>query len=218
MSEFRIRQEEFCLHRSPCWVGFVVRFCRRKILIWKANKGSRKCAGRKYILSEDLARAAELQVPSTVCRVHKDEIRRSSNRCSVPRENHLRGLRKQRIPGRLFAVLDAAGPTCDGYKPGARWCYKCWVDEETRFTLHPDKQVIGVTKSWKGQLIRPHVIIITCEGWEYLIEGFETKACCLFFFLRKVHAVSFKYLYFCKVYCAKGENQLEKKMNKSCKQ
>lgn len=124
-------------------------------------------------------------MPSTVCRVHKDEIRRSSNRCSVPRENHLRGFRKQRIPGRLFAVLDAAGPTCDGYKPGARWCYKCWVDEETRFTLHPDKQAIGVTKYWTGQLIRPHVIIITCEGWEYLIEGFETKACCLFFFYQK---------------------------------
>ena len=182
MSEFRVRQEEFCLHSSPCWVGLVVRFCRRKI--WKANKRSRKCAGRKYILYEDLARAAEVQVPSTVCRVHKDEIRRSSNRCLVPRENILRGPRKQRIPGRLFAVLVAAGPTCDGYKPSARWCYKCWVDEETRFILHLDKQAIGVTKYWTGQFIRPHVITITCEGWEYLIEGFERKACCLSFFTK----------------------------------
>ena len=41
----------------------------------KANKISRKCAGKKYFLSEDLARAAELQVGSTVCRVHWDEIR-----------------------------------------------------------------------------------------------------------------------------------------------
>ena len=28
----------------------------------KANNSSRKCAGEKYFLSEDLARAAELQV------------------------------------------------------------------------------------------------------------------------------------------------------------
>ena len=106
----------------------------------KANKSSRKCAGRKYILSEELARAAELQVGSTVCRLHWDEIRRSNNRCSVPRANHSRRLRKQRIPARLFAVLDAIGATCDEYKPGTRWCYKCCtrVDEETRFTLHPD--------------------------------------------------------------------------------
>ena len=106
----------------------------------KANKSSRKCAGRKYRLSEDLARAAELQVGSTVCRVHWDEIRRSNNRCSVPRENHSRGLRKRPIPARLFAVLDAIGATNHGYKPGTRWCYKCCtrVDEETRFISHPD--------------------------------------------------------------------------------
>ena len=59
-----------------------------------------------------LARAAELQEGSTICRVHWDEIRRSNNRCSVPTENHSRGLRKQRILARLFAVLDAIGTTC----------------------------------------------------------------------------------------------------------
>jgi len=105
----------------------------------KADKSSRKCAGKKYFLSEDLARAAQLQVGSTVCRVHWDEIRRSNDRCSVPREDHSRGLRKQRIPARLFAVLDAIGATCHGYKPGTRWCNKCCarVDEEARFTSHP---------------------------------------------------------------------------------
>ena len=40
----------------------------------KANKSSGKCAGKKYYLAEDIARAAELQVGSTVCRVHCDEI------------------------------------------------------------------------------------------------------------------------------------------------
>ena len=92
----------------------------------------------KNIVSEDLARAAELQVGSTVCR---DEIWRSNNRCSVPGEYHSRGLRKQPNPARLFAVLDAIKATClYGYKPGTRWCYKCCtrVDEETRFTSHPD--------------------------------------------------------------------------------
>ena len=39
-----------------------------------ANQSSRKCAGKKYFLSEDLARAAKLQVGSTVCRVHWGEI------------------------------------------------------------------------------------------------------------------------------------------------
>ena len=106
----------------------------------KGNKSSRTCAGKKYFLSEDLARAAELQVGTTVCRVHWDEIRRSMNRCSVPRENHSRGLRKQRIARRLFPVPDAIGATCHGYKLGTRWCYKCCtrVDEETMFTWHPD--------------------------------------------------------------------------------
>ena len=78
----------------------------------KANQTSRKCAGKIYFLSKELARAAELQEGSAICRVHWDEIRRSNNRCSVPRENHSRGLRKQRIPARLFAVLDAIGATC----------------------------------------------------------------------------------------------------------
>ena len=78
----------------------------------KANQTSRKCAGRIYFLSKELARAAELQEGSAICRVHWDEIRKSNNRCSVPRENHSRGLRKQRILARLFAVLDAIGATC----------------------------------------------------------------------------------------------------------
>ena len=78
----------------------------------KANKTSRKCAGKIYFLSKELARAAQLQEGSAICRVHGDEIRRSNNRCSVPRENHFRGLRKQRIPARIFAVLDAIGATC----------------------------------------------------------------------------------------------------------
>ena len=91
----------------------------------KANKSSRKCVSKKYLLSEDLANAAELQVGLTVCRVFWDEIRRGENRWSVPRENHSRCLRKQRIPARLFAVLDAIGPTVHGYKPSTRWCHKC---------------------------------------------------------------------------------------------
>ena len=95
-----------------------------------------------YFLSEDLARAAELQVGLTVCRVHWDEILRGYNRCSVPREYHLHGLRKQRIPARLYAVLDAIGTTYHGYKPGTRWRHKCYttVDKETRFTSHPDNK------------------------------------------------------------------------------
>ena len=121
---------------SPCCVGLVVRFFHRKC--GKANKSGSKCVGQKYCMSEDLARAAELQAGSTVCR---DEILRSNNRCSVPGElNHSRGLRKQPNPARLFAVLDAIGATCHGYKPGTRCGYKCCtrVDEETRFTSHPD--------------------------------------------------------------------------------
>ena len=80
----------------------------------KTDKSSRKCAGKIYFLSKELARAAELQEDSAVCRVHWDEIRTSNNcnRCSVPRENHSRGVRKQRLPPKRFAVLDAIGATC----------------------------------------------------------------------------------------------------------
>ena len=46
---------------------------------------------------------------------------------------------------RLYAVLDAIGTTNHGYKPAGtcpRWCHKCYttVDEETRFTSHPDNK------------------------------------------------------------------------------
>lgn len=40
----------------------------------KANKSSRKCAGKKYFLSKELPRAVELQEGSTIYRVHWDEI------------------------------------------------------------------------------------------------------------------------------------------------
>ena len=53
----------------------------------KGDKSSRKCAGKKYFLSEDLARAAQLQVGSTVCPVHWDEIRRSNDRCRFQTNN-----------------------------------------------------------------------------------------------------------------------------------
>ena len=85
-------------------------FLRRKM--WESVQKQLKMCRQKYFLCKDLARAAELQVGSTVCRVHWDEIRRSNNRCSIPRENHSRGLRKQRIPATLFAVLVAIGATC----------------------------------------------------------------------------------------------------------
>ena len=49
-----------------------------------------------------------------------------------------------------FAVLDVTGATRYGYKTGTRWYYKCCtrVDEETRFTLHPDykPRVLRTTK------------------------------------------------------------------------
>ena len=41
----------------------------------KANKSSRECAGKKHFLSEDLGRAAELQVGSTVCEVDSQKSR-----------------------------------------------------------------------------------------------------------------------------------------------
>ena len=100
----------FFLLISPCCVGLAVRFLRRKM--WEAQQKSSKCAGQKYFLSEDLPRAAELQVGSTVSRVLWDEIRKSNNRCSGPGENYSRGLRKWGIPARFFALLDTIGATC----------------------------------------------------------------------------------------------------------
>ena len=101
----------------------------------------RKCGGRHYFLTPQLARAAELPVGSIVCRVHWDEIRRQNNRCSVPRENHSRALHKNGIPSRLYAVLDAVGKAGNApYRPGTRWCNKCAenVDQEEKFTTHAE--------------------------------------------------------------------------------
>lgn len=92
------------------------------------------------MLPKHLARAAELQVGSKVCRVHWDEIRRKDNRCSVPRLNHSRSLKTQGIPARLYAVLDAVGKGVNDYRPGTNWCNECStrVDKEKKFTTHPD--------------------------------------------------------------------------------
>ena len=102
----------------------------------KANKSSRRCSGKIYFLSKELARAAELQEGSTICRVHWDEIRRSNNRCSVPRENHSRGLRKQRIPARLFPVLDATGATCHVMSKNGLWNFYYLVLSISIFTVY----------------------------------------------------------------------------------
>ena len=109
----------------PCWRSARANFFPAVLLVamvllcdsvalkcGKANKTSHKCAVKIYFLSKELARAAELQEGSAICRVHWDEIRRSNNGCLVPRENHSLGVRKQRIPARLFAVLDAIGASC----------------------------------------------------------------------------------------------------------
>ena len=90
----------------------------------KANKSSRKCAGRKYILSEDLARAAEWAKQSFVAIGTKYEGSRSNNRCLVSGENHSRGLRKERILARRVCCPRCRRSTLYyGYKPGTRWCY-----------------------------------------------------------------------------------------------
>ena len=106
----------------------------------KKNENSRKCGGRCYILSKELARVAKLPMGSTVCRVHWDELRRSNIRCSVPRSTHSRNLRRQSIPARLFPVLDAFGDKVENYKPGTMWCVECaiQVDRETQFTSRPE--------------------------------------------------------------------------------
>ena len=86
-----------------------------------------------YTLSTELARVAQLPVGSTVCRTHWDEIRRNSERCSVPRASHSRILRKPSIPTKLFAVLDAVGrERKEEYRPGTRCCTECstQVDKE----------------------------------------------------------------------------------------
>ena len=128
---FALDKSNFFSCGSPClhWFGRAVPS--------KKNVGKPTKAAVNVSAKNIVARAAELQVGSTVC---QDDIRRSNNRCLVPEENHSRGLGKQPNPARLFAVLDAIGATCHEHKPGTRWCYRrCTrVDEETRFTSDPD--------------------------------------------------------------------------------
>ena len=100
-------------------------------------------------------------------------IRRGSNRCSVPRENHSRGVGKQWIPARLFAVLAAIEATCHVYKPGRRWCHKCYttMDEETRFTSNPDnKPPVSRTTEQKHRLIITDMLVRTAF---VLLQGFS---------------------------------------------
>ena len=97
MREFRMRSRStraifvpVVLLAASVWLcGFYAAQCERP------TKAAVNVPAKKYLLSEDLANAAELQVCLTVCRVLWDEIRRGDNRWSVPRENHSRCLRKQ---------------------------------------------------------------------------------------------------------------------------
>ena len=89
-------------------------------------------------------RFSELQVGSTVCRVYweKQVLDFLKQTFAKPQETV-----NSCAP---FAVLDVIGATRYGHKTGTRWYYKCCtrVDEETRFTLHPDykPRVLRTTK------------------------------------------------------------------------
>ena len=126
MREFRARSRStraILSCSSPCcvrWFGHAVLSQKN---VGKQTKAAVNVLAKKYCLAKDIARAVELLVGSTVCRVHWDEIYTEEQQQvlgSIPRENHSRGLRKQRIPTRLFAVLDVIGATCHGYKPGTK--------------------------------------------------------------------------------------------------
>ena len=92
----RLHQGVWCLHQLRAFLTraiFVMPFQRGKM--WEPTKAAVNVPAKKYFLSKDLVRAAELQVGLTGCRVLWDELRRGNNRCSVPRENHLQALRKR---------------------------------------------------------------------------------------------------------------------------
>ena len=113
---FVLEKSNFLSCSSPCCVDLVMRFFRRK-KCGKANKSSRKIlSGLRYSQS--------CRTPSGINSLPWPLGRNTEEQQqvlgSIPRENNSRGLRKQRIPTRLFAVLDAIGATCHGYKPGTR--------------------------------------------------------------------------------------------------
>ena len=119
LGAFALDKSKIFLRSSPRCVGLVRRAVPSQRSVRKPTKVAVNVPAK---ISSVLRFSQSCRTPSsTACRVHWDKIRRSNNRCYVPRENHTRGLRKQRIPTRLFAVLDAIGATCHGNKPGTRF-------------------------------------------------------------------------------------------------
>ena len=80
---FALDKSNFLSCSSPCcvrWFGHAVLSQKN---VGKQTKAAVNVLPKEYCLAKDVARAAELQVGSAVCRIHWDEIRRSNNRCLV---------------------------------------------------------------------------------------------------------------------------------------
>ena len=134
--------------------------CSRR---WKSG---RKCGGRSYPLGPELARAAELPVGLTVCRVHWDKIRRNNNKCSVPGKTHSKNLHEQPIPIRHHSVLDAIGKEKEQYNPGTRWCTECCmqVDKLDEFITRPEYQPPPTRTAKQKVSLNAHPIIFVNSG------------------------------------------------------
>ena len=129
---FALDKSNFLSCGSPCCVDLDVRFFQRKM--WESQPKQPLMCRQKMLSVWRFSQSCLARSGINTLPVQQQVLG------SIPRENYSRGLRKQRFPARPFAVLDAIWAKCHEYKPGTRRCYKCCtrVDEETRFTSHPD--------------------------------------------------------------------------------
>lgn len=104
----------------------------------KTRKGKEKCEPAQLRqVDKALARAGGLPPGAWICLKHRNIIVREDKRCSCPSSwGHSKKLAEDVIPERLFPVFDDIGSNVPGYRPGARWCFKCKRMADQKFRGH----------------------------------------------------------------------------------
>ena len=105
----------------------------------KTRAGNLRCSGVCHIIDEKLSRSSRLPVGSFLCNSHYNRALADDNRCSCPSSwGHSSSIHKACIPKRLFPVFDSVGEKQkEYYKPGTRWCIKCFKRADSTFMKHP---------------------------------------------------------------------------------
>ena len=127
---------------------------------WLAGKTrgrKESCYGDLRQLNDAMARAAGTPPRTKVCLKHWRSIEKSDNRCSSTlSETHSPKLTS--IPRGLYHYIDKQGGKIQKYRPGSKWCYKCWASCYKQPGL-PVNERQKVTFTYE-KCIKAHITII----------------------------------------------------------